>query len=209
MNERDLWWKIVLVGGFVALAIASVFPVDEKIKYGIDLYGGYSLLYEIDDTGLNAAQKDDLSERVIKVLQDRVDPRGVYNLVWRPVGHNRIEIQMPRPREELADARQQYEALKQRIQETRLRRSQILAAVAIEDSTARATEFTRLAGQIKSRIPLLEAAAAKYQAYQAEESAYQARVVRVQADQLTAEAVRVLRLLCVNHHCSGTRMRLA
>ncbi|MCZ6683926.1 MAG: SecD/SecF family protein translocase subunit, partial [Planctomycetota bacterium] len=190
MNERDLWWKIVLVGGLVALGIASVFPLDEKIKYGIDLYGGYSLLYEIDDTGLGVREKDDLSERVIKVLQDRVDPRGVYNLVWRPVGHNRIEIQMPRPREELADARQEYEVLKQEIQKTRLRRSQILAAVAIEDPTARATEFKDLAGRIESRIPLLEATAAKYQEYQAEDKAYQARVERVQADQLTAEAVR-------------------
>ncbi len=88
MSERDLWWKIVLVGGLIALAVASVTPLDEKIRYGIDLHGGYSLLYGIDDVGLDASQRADLSERVIRVLRERVDPNGVYNLTWRPVGSN-------------------------------------------------------------------------------------------------------------------------
>ena len=109
MNERDLWWKIVLVGFVAALAFATVYPPKEKLKYGIDLAGGYSLLYEIDDSGLEGAEKADLSERVVRVLRERVDPRGVFNLVWRPVGYNRLEIQMPRPSDEIVKARHDYE----------------------------------------------------------------------------------------------------
>src|SRR5947207_1685427 len=105
MNERDLWWKIALVGTLCALAFGSVWPLEQKMKFGIDLYGGYSLLYEIDDSGLSGADKNNLSERVMKVLRERVDPKGVYNLVWRPVGHNRLEIQMPRPSVEVTGAR--------------------------------------------------------------------------------------------------------
>jgi preprotein translocase subunit SecD len=101
MNDRDMWWKIVVTGTLTALAFASIWPMNEKLKFGIDLYGGYSLLYEIDDTGVANDAKRELSEKVMTVLRERVDPTGVYNLVWRPVGYNRLEIQMPRPSEDV------------------------------------------------------------------------------------------------------------
>ena len=33
MNDRDMWWKIIVVGVMVALAFASIHPTDEKLKY--------------------------------------------------------------------------------------------------------------------------------------------------------------------------------
>ena len=190
MNERDLWWKIVLVGGLMAMAFASITPVGEKIKLGIDLHGGYSLLYEIDDTGLNAEQKQDLSTRVITVLRERVDPNGVFNLVWRPVGHNRIEIQMPRPSKDLGEARSNLEAYRSEIQATHLRRSRIVSAVSLsgEDRVRRLRE---LAGQLEWRLPLLEKAAKDYDAFTAEEQAYKQRVAQIEADSLSDADVKL------------------
>ena len=153
MNERDLWWKIVIVGGLVALAFASIWPLDEKLKFGIDLYGGYTLLYEIDDTGLEGRARKELSQNVMTVLKERVDPKGVFNLVWRPVGHNRLEIQMPRPSAKVREARGEYEVLQEQIRDTILGRGGILAAIT-KPAEARPREFARLSDKIESRSPL-------------------------------------------------------
>ncbi|MCG8405538.1 MAG: protein translocase subunit SecD [Phycisphaerales bacterium] len=188
MNERDLWWKIVIVGGLVALAFASVWPIEEKLKFGIDLYGGYSLLYEIDDTGLEGQARADLSKEVMKVLRKRVDPDGVFNLVWRPVGHNRLEIQMPRPSEDVRRARGEYETLQESLRATVLRRSDVLAAVS-KDAASRPQALADLAGSIDSRLPLLEEAAKAYDALEAMNKTYEARKTEVEKDNLSEDVV--------------------
>src|SRR5215470_8992161 len=130
MYERQMWWKILLVGAAVALSIQAAFPLAEKLKFGIDLYGGYSLLYEIDDSGLDAGQKRDIAAQVMRTLQERVDPEGVLNLVWRPVGTNRLEIQMPRPSERVLASRSEYDKLRDELRITNIKRGEILAAMA-------------------------------------------------------------------------------
>ncbi|MFQ5501713.1 MAG: protein translocase subunit SecD, partial [Phycisphaerae bacterium] len=188
MNERDLWWKIVIVGTLVALAFASVNPIDEKMKFGIDLAGGYSLLYELDDTGMQGTDRTGLSKRVIEVLRKRVDPNNVFNLVWRPVGHNRIEIQMPRPSADVKEARQKKENLLDQLQATILRRSDVIAAVSRqEEPSVRNARFERLAGGLTARIPLLEAAAKAYDELNAMDIAYQDRVLKIESESLKLE----------------------
>ena len=164
MTERDMWWKIVIVGALVALAFVSVYPLNQKIKYGIDLYGGYSLLYEIDDTGLSGAEKADLADRVMKVLRERVDPKGVYNLVWRPVGHNRLEIQMPRPSEVVQKARADYEKYQGEIRATVLRQSTVLRALS-RLLPERPAAIEALTDGIPERKAMLETAALDYDEY--------------------------------------------
>ena len=184
MNERDMWWKIVIVGTLVALAFASVYPLEQKMKFGIDLAGGYSLLYEIDDTGLSNAAKADLNTRVMRVLKKRVDPKGVFNLVWRPVGRNRLEIQMPRPSDEVIKARRTSEKLQEKIRQTVLHRSRVLAVIS-KDPSVREAAIRELAGPLQSRIPLLEAAAKAQDDLKAMQKAYDARVAQIERDNLT------------------------
>src|SRR5262249_47268211 len=73
----------------------SQIPWSKKhnLKPGIDIKGGISLLYEIKAPPTGATE--DLSEKVAESLKKRVDPEGVRNLVWRPQGATRLEIQMP------------------------------------------------------------------------------------------------------------------
>ncbi|MFH1418824.1 MAG: protein translocase subunit SecD [Planctomycetota bacterium] len=183
MNERDLWWKIVIIGVLVALAFASVNPIDEKMKFGIDLHGGYSLLYEIDDTGLDGADKQGLSERVMRVLRERVDPKGVFNLVWRPVGHNRLEIQMPRPSDDIVEARKQFETLQEDVQHTVLHRSHVLRAVS-KPPAERPAAVASLEHGIAARKPLLDAVAVAYDAHKQMQADYEARVKALEQDNL-------------------------
>ena len=45
------------------------------------------------------AASANLAEQVMKALKKRVDPNGMRNLIWRPQGTNRLEIQMPLSRD--------------------------------------------------------------------------------------------------------------
>lgn len=170
MNDRDLWWKLSLIAGLLAIGVMSVFPLDRNIKLGIDLRGGYSLLYEIDDSGLDAAQKRDLSDRVMSVLKERVDPNGVLNLVWRPVGTNRLEIQMPRPPQSVADARARYLTEQEKLAATRIRRGD-LALVLARPAAEREPALAAMIRGVASRQPLFQTLTEKYDAMKAAESA--------------------------------------
>jgi len=188
MNERDLWWKIVIVGALVTLGLVSMYPVSEKIKFGIDLAGGYSLLYEIDDTDMDSAAKIGLSERVMGVLRERVDPKGVFNLVWRPVGHNRLEIQMPRPSEEVRQARAEYDRYQEEIQRTILRQSQVLRAVS-KPAAERPAALAGLVHGIPERQSLLDGAAQAYDAYAQMKADHDALVQKVESENVSRSQI--------------------
>ena len=80
MGEKNLWSKLLLIVALVGICAWYLWPPDERLNLGIDLRGGHSLIFEIDDSGLSASDKQDLSERVMDVLKNRVDPTGTRNL---------------------------------------------------------------------------------------------------------------------------------
>jgi len=188
MTERDLWWKIVGIAALVALAFAAVYPPKEKLKYGIDLYGGYSLTYEIDDSGLTPGERTGLSERVIKVLKERIDPNQVFNLVWRPIGHNRLEIQMPRPSEQVRINREAYEKEQAAIAATHVRRSEILRAISRSGADRDAAVGALIRG-IESRRALFAEAGAAFDAHRNAQAEFEARVAALKLDNLAAADV--------------------
>ena len=104
--DRKLWTKLIFILFILALAFYYVHPWDEKLKGGIDLVGGTSLLYEIDTAGLDDSYG--AAEDVVKVLRRRVDPDNVRNLIWRTVGSTRIEILMPLPSQRNREISQNY-----------------------------------------------------------------------------------------------------
>lgn len=60
-----------------------------------DMTGGTSIIYEIDTTGISEEQKKNLSQKMIMVLQKRVNPHGNRPIIWRPISDTRFEIQIP------------------------------------------------------------------------------------------------------------------
>jgi SecD/SecF fusion protein len=131
-----------------------------NLKPGIDINGGISLLYEI-----KAAPGDlsvDLAQRVADALKKRVDPEGVRNLVWRPQGATRLEIQMPlgENSEEAKLARDEFAAMRKKLEATSIRLGDIRAAVEIENAPERAKRFDELAMGSPTRQALLEQMAA-------------------------------------------------
>lgn len=105
--DRKLWTRLILIFCTLALAVYYIGGFKgENLKGGIDLIGGTSLLWEIDTT--EVADSHGVAEDTIKVLRRRADPDNVRNLVWRPMGNTRFEIQMPQPSEKNRRITQDY-----------------------------------------------------------------------------------------------------
>lgn len=157
-------WVMVIV--LVALAMAILYPPGEKLKGGIDLVGGTSLLYEIDTTGLEPEDKSGLSAKVIRILKDRVDPNGQMNLEWRPVGNTRLEVRMPRPPAEARARREVYDAAKDRVKAASIVRFDVESALN-SGADQRQTLLDGLVRGIESRRPLIDAVASAFDAQRA------------------------------------------
>lgn len=106
--SRNLTPKIILILVLVVAAVVALYPPSQTLKPGIDLAGGTSLIYAINTEGLSGAEQKDLAQRMITVLRRRIDPANIQNLVWRPQGNTRFEIQMPLASKETQDKRDAY-----------------------------------------------------------------------------------------------------
>ena len=106
--SRNLVPKFILIVVLVVLAVLALYPPSRTLKPGIDLAGGTSLIYAINTEGLNAAEETGLAQKMIQVLRRRIDPANIQNLVWRPLGNTRFEIQMPLASKETQDKRDEY-----------------------------------------------------------------------------------------------------
>jgi SecD/SecF fusion protein len=126
-------------------------PFNEKLNLrpGIDIAGGTSLLYEIKPPPGGARNTNgNLAEQVAALLKKRVDPTGTRNLIWRPQGDTRLEIQLPRSsmtKEGSGKLKTDYAALKKQIDDANIASAQVINVVENLSSDARDKELKRLA----------------------------------------------------------------
>jgi len=166
MQDSNRLFKWLLVIGMVVLSLAVLYPPSRKLKGGIDLVGGTSLLYEIDTSGLDATQQRELSTRVMRILKDRVDPKGQMNLEWRPVGNARLEVRMPRPPAEALARREAYNQAVARFTALNLKRREVEEALNAPEEQREAS-LAALKRGVNEREPLLKAVGETYAAYSA------------------------------------------
>lgn len=107
---KNLVWKVVIICALAFLSVWSLYPPNKTLKPGIDLAGGTSLIYAINTQGVPPAERRDLAQDMITVLRRRIDPANIQNLVWRPVGNSRFEIQMPLASAEAREMRRRYDS---------------------------------------------------------------------------------------------------
>ena len=163
--------RVVAIFAIIYLALSALFPgapasafwflgllrgdtsvsYDLNLRPGIDMVGGTSLLYEIQ-VPEGGEVPSDLSERVATAIKPRIDPQGVINIVYRPQGARRLEIQMPLTgdSERARAARETYAQAQQRLEATNARPAAVMAAAERGD-TARLAE---LAGDSQVRQDL-------------------------------------------------------
>jgi len=134
---KNLTWKIGIIVLLLFIAAYSVYPPTKTLKPGIDLAGGTSLIYEINTEGLSQQEIRGLSERMITVLRRRIDPANIQNLVWRPQGNTRFEIQMPLASAEARQKRQQYEAERTKLLAGNIRKAAVMRALKLPQDECR------------------------------------------------------------------------
>ncbi len=128
--EKNVGQRLVIIAVATLIGFVLLWPPQQKLRPGLDIAGGASLIFEIDTTG--AEQDPSLAERVKTQLQRRVDPKGVYDLTWRVQGRNRIEVQMPLPPRDAKLRLQAYRDALDSLYSHELTRGQVLTALRVE-----------------------------------------------------------------------------
>jgi protein-export membrane protein SecD/preprotein translocase SecF subunit len=155
--------KFAIILGLTALCAWEVWPPQKKIKLGIDLEGGTSLLYQIDTTGYTPSPGNTAAQEMIRILQQRIDPAGNAGLVWRAHGSDRVEIQMPLASKESRQLRETYQQAKDKLSDYNLDLRKVREALiqktgtSVEEyRTQRSDAFTTIA-KLPPQLGLLEA----------------------------------------------------
>lgn len=159
--SRNLMPKIILILVLVAVAAVTLYPPSETLKPGIDLAGGTSVIYAINTEGLAAAEQKDLAQRMITVLRRRIDPANIQNLVWRPLGNTRFEIQMPLASKETQIKRDAYLTALRDLMDENINPAVILRALKMP-ADKRTQEITEFAQGDPNRLETLTKLAAIY-----------------------------------------------
>jgi SecD/SecF fusion protein len=68
--------------------------------------------------------EQNLAEQMIEILKERIDPQGLANLEWRPVGSNRIEVRMPAARAETRQRQDVYDRAIRELAESNVTRAE-------------------------------------------------------------------------------------
>lgn len=163
---RNLTLKSLLVVVLAVVALWTLYPPAKTLKPGIDLAGGVSLIYEIDATGLESEQKRDLSEKMITVLRRRIDPANIQNLMWRPHGATRFEIQMPLASPEAQQKRQAFKAAMDEVLAANVKPALVMAALR-KPPDQRQEDLKEFAKGQESRLDSLNELATVYDDLQA------------------------------------------
>lgn len=112
MDKKALWkWLLLVV--LVCGSLATVLPLKEKVRLGLDLRGGTSFTVQIDEEALAGQMREEkemseaqiqeslpkevkaAQERAVEVIRNRVDGLGIAEPVIYPEKHNRIIVQLP------------------------------------------------------------------------------------------------------------------
>lgn len=181
---RTLFWKLALIIIVVVMAIWAVYPPAEKIRLGSDLRGGVSLIYHVDiPQGGNASE---ILSQTIQVLQDRVNPTGVFDIRFQPQGRDRIEIVMPLPSDKVIEAKQEFEdaltELERKAQIDPFELDQLLAQGSAGQRWGGAGEQSERLVELQSLYNQMRDARAAYEAIQQNENADPADVTRIESE---------------------------
>src|SRR2546421_852565 len=184
-----LWAALSLIfpsvpgSGFWVFHPTQKVSLSPNLKPGIDMVGGTSLLYEIKqpEGGYHGQAGHTLAEDVMESLKKRVDPDGVRNLIWRPQGQNRLEIQMPLTgnSENAKDTRKKFDETLRKLNETNVRISQVTDAIEKLTGDARRDRINELSMGSKKRAEIFGAMASVWDQIQ---QARQAKNASLQAD---------------------------
>ncbi|MFP4356178.1 MAG: protein translocase subunit SecD [Phycisphaerae bacterium] len=128
MNAKYLPFKFVLVGLLILICILAL--TQKGLKPGIDIAGGHSLRFALD---IKTTFAGDENVRAIEVLKERLDPQGLRNLEFIPIGNTEIEIRMPAAPPQTRQARRAYTEAMNELMRANLDSGDILRLSKLQD----------------------------------------------------------------------------
>ena len=155
MDRNVVRFGLIGVILLVIFAVAELYPLGETLKPGIDLAGGTSLIYDIDTTGLNENEIDNLAQKLVPILMKRIDPGNIQNIVMRPQGDTRIEIQVPLSSAETYRKRQVYDDALNALVKDNINIATIKRALT-KEANERTELFAKFAGDNVERKGILD-----------------------------------------------------
>jgi len=93
MVKKDKW-RLAIVVAVIVISAIIVFPIQGKIKLGLDLRGGAHIVLQAKGTEANPITPDSI-ERLIAVLRSRVDQYGVAEPIIQKQGADRVALDLP------------------------------------------------------------------------------------------------------------------
>src|SRR5437762_7252852 len=188
--------RIMLIAAVLLAALWAIFPSPAKLlnpnipfseknalRPGIDMVGGTSLLYEIK-VPEGTASNTNLAEQVMESLKKRVDPDGVRNLIWRPQGNTRLEIQMPLAgkNEKSKEKREAFDKAQGELDATNARVGAVVDAVEHLKADDRTKKLNELAMDSQARKDLFARLVQTWDQIQAIKAAHDPTKAAQQAD---------------------------
>ncbi len=93
--RKDSFIKLLAcIIAIVAVFAFFVSPLAHSIRQGLDLQGGTHVVLEAEDTP-EAAVNEDAMERVVKIMEKRVNERGLTEPIIQRQGERRIIVELP------------------------------------------------------------------------------------------------------------------
>jgi len=93
MVKKDKW-RLALVVAVIVISAVIVFPIQDRIKLGLDLRGGAHIVLQAKGTEANPITADSI-ERLIAVLRSRIDQYGVAEPIIQKQGTDRVALDLP------------------------------------------------------------------------------------------------------------------
>ena len=121
-------WKPALLVAVVLLS--ALLLGTQGLNPGIDLAGGTTLTYSVQVP--ESADARTAIDDTIEILKERVDPRGIRNLVWRSEAGNRMTVQMAQAPPVVGERRRALEEAQRALLEGNLRERDVEAAMGRE-----------------------------------------------------------------------------
>ncbi|MFP4136502.1 MAG: protein translocase subunit SecD [Candidatus Acetothermia bacterium] len=87
---------IILVLGLAIYFLYPFYPIGDVVNLGLDLKGGTRIVLEaegIDD--MSPDERDRTIERIVTILNNRVNQYGLTEPTIRPLGDKRVEVELP------------------------------------------------------------------------------------------------------------------
>ena len=94
MRKDVLARLLLLLAAIVAVFIIFVQPLAESIRKGLDLMGGTHVVLEAEDTEI-AKVDDDAMQRVVSIMERRINELGLTEPVIQREGERRVIIELP------------------------------------------------------------------------------------------------------------------